>query len=687
MLKTFRVAASALATIFLLAGASGIQAADDQDEQSATMHDGHEIVPGEVLVKYRDPTMAGEAALEMDADHDEGIGGMATRRVHSRRYDTATLLAILAKRTDVEYAEPNYIVHAVLAATARPNDIYFNNPNLLWGLNNTGQSILGINGTSTADINATQAWAKTTGAPQYVVAVIDTGIDYNHPDLIKNIWKAPANFTVSFGGGTSITCTDPGTGIHGFNAISNSTTPCDPMDDNGHGTHASGTIGAIGNNNVGVTGINWTTSIMGVKFLDATGAGSISDAANAIEFAVQMKQLFISSGGKAGANIRVLSNSWGGGGPSNTLLTAIQDANTNDMLFVAAAGNSGSNNDQTAFYPANYNVANIVAVAATNNKDGLASFSNYGANTVALGAPGVNIVSTYPGNQYYYMSGTSMAAPHVSGVAALVLAACGNLSVANLTKTILNNAKPISSLSGKTSTGGRLDAGKSVTNCATTTPPTTPQLAITPPFSLAGGTVGVTYSATLTASGGTPPYSWSAFGLPAGLSINPATGEITGIPTTAGTSAVTVTVTDSATHKASSSVPTSIVIAPGSQSDLTINMTHSPSTFIRGKSGTYTIKVQNIGSLATSGRITMKDTLPVGLRASSLSGNGWSCSRSSATCTRNTILAAGASSAITLTVSVLSSAAPGTVTNTATVSGGGEVNTANDTASDPTAIK
>ena len=202
------------------------------------------------------------------------------------------------------YAEPNYIQEIQLT----PNDPKFGQ---LWGLNNTGQTVSGQVGIADADIDAAEAWDVSTGSSSIVVGVIDTGVDFNHPDLAANIWSAPAAFSVTVGGQT-INCP---AGSHGFNSVTNT---CTPLDDNNHGTHCSGTIGGRGNNGTGVAGVNWTTSIMGLKFLTASGSGDTADAIECIQFAIQAKQIF-----GAGANVRVLSNSWGGGGFSQALLDAI----------------------------------------------------------------------------------------------------------------------------------------------------------------------------------------------------------------------------------------------------------------------------------------------------------------------------------------------------------------------------
>ena len=363
-------------------------------------------VAREVLVKFREPfrtAQLGQIVSTADPDAVEAVGRSGIFRVRSRSFTTAALLALLGRRPDLQYVEPNFVVHALI----EPNDPSFPQ---LWGLRNLGQAVNGgLAGAAGADIHALDAWDVSIGSTDNVVAVVDTGIDYTHPDLAPNIWSAPDRFTVSING-TSITCE---AGTHGFNAIDQS---CDPMDDHEHGTHVSGTIGATGNNSVGVVGINWTASIMGLKFLDAGGSGTVADAINAIEFAIQAKQAFAATGG---ANVRVLSNSWGGGDFSQALLDEINSANSHDMLFVAAAGNNGVPNEILPTYPASYDTPNMIAVAATTNTDARAYFSNYGAHSVHLGAPGYDILSTIIGGAYGFLSGTSMATPHVSGAAAL----------------------------------------------------------------------------------------------------------------------------------------------------------------------------------------------------------------------------------------------------------------------------
>jgi hypothetical protein len=243
----------------------------------------------------------------------------------------------------------------------------------------------------------------------------------------------------------------------------------DPNDDNGHGTHCAGTIGGVGNNGKGVTGVCWKVRIMALKFLNSSGSGSTSDAIKCINYAIAK-----------GAH--VLSNSWGGGGYSTALYNAINSARSAGIIFVAAAGNNGTNNDSSPFYPASYNLDNIIAVAATDRSDALAAFSNYGAASVHIGAPGVSINSTYrtSDSSYATLNGTSMACPHVSGAVALVKAQFPSLTYSQLRSRILTNVDVIPSLTGKCTSNGRLNLYKALTEGATPPPPAPAQIAVSP---------------------------------------------------------------------------------------------------------------------------------------------------------------------------------------------------------------
>src|SRR3989344_105505 len=373
--------------------------------------------------------------------------------------DVPTAITKLKQDPLVEYAEPNYIVHSSVI----PNDPNFSK---LWGLYNTGQT----GGISGAHINAPPAWDSTHDS-NIVVGIIDTGIDYNHEDLASNVWTNPGEIA---GNGKD----DDNNGfiddIHGWDFANSDK---DPIDDNGHGTHVAGTIGAIGNNGVGIVGVNWNVKMAALKFLNRYGSGTTANAVKAVLYANMM-------------GFKITNNSWGGGGYTQSLYDAINAANNAGNLFVAAAGNSGNNTDSSANYPASYNLPNIISVAATDHKDNLASFSNYGGNSVDLGAPGVDIYSTVPkgscslcdSSGYDFLSGTSMATPHVSGVAALVWSAENGLSNLAIKDKILYSTDALSSLSGKTISGGRLNLHKALTQSYTAPTPT--QVTPTPFYAL-----------------------------------------------------------------------------------------------------------------------------------------------------------------------------------------------------------
>ena len=294
----------------------------------------------------------------------------------------------------------------------------------LWGLKNTGQIVQGQSGHAGADISAIDAWQAEKGSSDTIIAVVDTGVDYMHPNLINNMWVSK-------------------NGYHGKNFINGSNYP---MDDEGHGTHVAGTIAAMDNTENGIKGVMWDASIMALKVLDYTGVGDVAGIIESIEYARD-------NGAK------VINMSLG----SNKESLALKDAlASSQAVVVASAGNENSNNDLVPVYPANYDLPNIISVCATDNRDSLADFSNYGFNKVHVAAPGVSILSTKPGGGFGYASGTSMAAPHVSGLAGLLLSKNPDLRNTEVVQLIKNNTDPIQSLSSMVSSGGRINAHKTL---------------------------------------------------------------------------------------------------------------------------------------------------------------------------------------------------------------------------------
>jgi subtilisin family serine protease len=347
-----------------------------------------------------------------------------------------------------QFVEPNGVMHY---ASTTPNDTSFGNED---GLNNTGQ----LGGTSDADIDAPEAWDFTKGSTSTVVADLDSGVNYNHQDLSANKWVNPNEIA---GNGID----DDGNGkaddVNGYDFVNTDHTP---LDDVGHGTSTAGVIAAAGNNSTGVAGVAWTTKILPVKVGDSTGL-TYANITSGIEYVNGLNDV--------GVNVHVINASFGGTGTDPSVETAIQDAAARNIMFVAAAGNwgdghqtAGWNNDTTgqAIYPASYTDDNIISVAATDDNDALTNFSNYGSTSVDLAAPGGNIYTTTydplnPNNSSYgYVSGTSFSAPMVAGVAALAFSLKPDLTVAQVKDAILSHTDAKTSLSGKTVTGGRLNA-------------------------------------------------------------------------------------------------------------------------------------------------------------------------------------------------------------------------------------
>ncbi|WP_205500865.1 S8 family peptidase [Rufibacter psychrotolerans] len=455
-------AAAALVSVSLLTACSTEQLVENEEvavtgQADARSVNGRPVVPNEVLVKFK----AG-AAEEARAAVLARIGGKVKEKILTKTMqrlgDQEGLVLVHTPMAAVEalskihgadlieYAEPNY-EYTHQATTTEP---YFTN-NSLWGLYGDATSPKNQYGSQAAE-----AWAANhVGSASVYVGIVDEGVQYTHPDLQGQIWTNP--FDPKDGRDND------GNGyiddVNGWDFNANNNSVYDGGTSGGqddHGTHVAGTIGAK-NNKAGVVGVNWNVKMIVCKFLGSTG-GNTANAVKAIDYLTDLKN-------RHGINIVASNNSWGGGGYSKAMYDAINRANAKNILFIAAAGNGGSdgvgdNNDAVANYPSNYNLPNVIAVAAITSNGGRSSFSNYGAKTVHIGAPGSGILSTTAYNSYSNYSGTSMATPHVTGAAALYAASHPGATAAAIKNAILSSATPTSSLSGKCVTGGRLNMSR-----------------------------------------------------------------------------------------------------------------------------------------------------------------------------------------------------------------------------------
>jgi subtilisin family serine protease len=421
--------------------------------------EGDEPDDAEVLVRFK-PGVS-EARMEEIAaslndrveDEIESVEGLTAIDDLDDR-EAARVAEEYAALPEVEYAEPDFRIEAEPGVSdsfgfsgrsasalpaGGPNDPLLGEQ---WGLVNTGQR----NGRAEADISAFAAWEKTQGSKKVVVAVLDSGVDYTHPDLAGNMWHRPDDLEMYV---------DRQLGMmddsEGFSAVESER---DPMDENGHGTHCAGIVGAEGDNNLGITGVNWHVEIMPLKFMGRGGFGSTKDAIAAINYVIARK--------KDGVNVRVISASWGSPSRSRALEDVIRKAGEADILFVAAAGNDGADADKRPHFPSGYKLPNVLSVAALDRRDVLAKFSNFGAKGVHVAAPGAEILSTWLGGEYEEHSGTSMATPFVAGVAGLVLSVEPNLSVRELRDRLTDTVDKLDSLKGKVSSGGRVNAARAV---------------------------------------------------------------------------------------------------------------------------------------------------------------------------------------------------------------------------------
>lgn len=436
---------SLIASLFIsssvIAAASEIKSLPNQDSVGKPQY-----VEGELIVTYSDSASIFEKVKVREKHALTKVEELHLKNTELVRVPkgltVAEVKAKIAFDPMIKNVQPNFLYYPTV--TVQPlDDTYYD---LLWGLNNTGQPIDGVAGVNDVDMDAPEAWGylSNKSLDEVIVAVIDTGVDFSHPDLAGKAWTNLQELTGVAGKD------DDGNGyvddINGWNFVNNTPNVFVGVDEDGHATHVSGTIAAA-DNTIGVIGIAPNVKIMSLKFLGPNG-GTTTDAIEAIYYAKDK-----------GADLS--NNSWGGGAYDSALRTAINEF---AKPFIVAAGNSKKNIDRVASYPASYDCANIISVAAVDNRGALASFSNYGLTGVDVGAPGVNIASTYPGGDYYYMSGTSMAAPHVTGVTALVIGANGSLTTAGVKDVIMKSAiaNPLLSLAGKTVTGGMVNALKAL---------------------------------------------------------------------------------------------------------------------------------------------------------------------------------------------------------------------------------
>jgi thermitase len=426
-----------------------------------------EFVPGEFVVLLKSHTST-SAFLNRYTVESYSAAGLPIRLVRIPEIQASNYSAIVNRlylNPEVELVEPNYVYELFdrtmgaeppvkgFSITEPPlpeksAEIGANDPDLRksWGLENVGQPDgWGRAGRAGVDNGVVRAWSLQQGSKDVVVAVIDSGLNYNHPDIQDNVWTNALEAAGQPG------VDDDKNGfvddIHGYDFVN---ADGDPLDDHGHGTHVASIIGAKGNNQMGMAGINWNVSLMPLKFATKEGRGSLELGIRAIQYATQMKA-------------RVINNSWGGRNYSEILSRVVEEANKQNILFVAAAGNSGWDNLDTPIFPASLKNDNVLSVAAFDQQGQLWNGSCYGETTVHLGAPGFDVWGLW-NDKYRTATGTSMASPHVAGVAALVLAQEPHLTVAELKERLLRTAKSVPHLRGKTITGATVDAYYALTN-------------------------------------------------------------------------------------------------------------------------------------------------------------------------------------------------------------------------------
>jgi subtilisin family serine protease len=444
-MSTSRKATStALILAGLLLGTVG-EAAAETSPSDPTSPSEQSFAPGELVVRYRPGASGADRAdlqTELGADVESAslVKGVEVLDLPAGA-TVEDAVEAAESQPQVLYAEPNY----TYTSTASPNDPMFGD---MWSLGLSNSQ--GVN----SGIGTPRVWSFMTGSPDVTVAVVDTGIDASHPDLAPNMWTNTGEV-----GANGVD--DDKNGLvddsRGWDYVSNDS---DPNDENGHGTHVAGIIGAQGNNGVGVAGVSWDVNLMPLRVLDAAGSGWTNDVADAFAYAGRM-------------GVKVVNASLAGPAFSQAVLDAI--AASPNTLFVVAAGNSSANVGTTPSYPCNYPLPNVMCVAATGTSNQLSSYSNYGSAAVDLAAPGDQILSTWPGATYNLGSGTSSASPHVAGVAALLSGRHPEAGMAAVRTAILVGSEKLDSLAGRTVSGGRLSAAGAFEQMGDTVPQIQPE--------------------------------------------------------------------------------------------------------------------------------------------------------------------------------------------------------------------
>lgn len=431
------------ALIVVAAIATNVHANCPQSTEQMEFLQGELAVRNRVIVRPRNPgvfrsnpTLIVKQVLDIDDPIPpiREIGGIEAFVLDIPQLTTQKMITLLRASPMFAWAEPDFVVREM----KDPGDDLYSE---LWALRK---------------IKAPSAWDTTTGSQTIVVAVVDSGIYLAHTDLVDNLWSSPRDFIVSIGS-TKVSCV---TGDHGYDAL---TKTCVPDAATGHGTHVGGIIGAEGNNDDLVTGVNWTVNLMPLRFIGSNGTGCVSDAVDTLEFArLAVTEVKV-------ANIRVVNMSWGLYAEPTALREQIALVHAENILLIGAAGNKASNNDTVSFYPASF-IDDVMSVAATDENDALSATSNYGQHSVHLGAPGVDILSTWSKSPYIEIaSGTSMAAPHVAGAAALLLSAC-KPTADQLKEVLLTTVDEVPGLRPTTIAQGRLNVMHALEVCRTKYP-------------------------------------------------------------------------------------------------------------------------------------------------------------------------------------------------------------------------